>query len=289
MKLLTIDSREVTGRPGVLLDSGDILDLAAAPTTLAESQWIPHSVVSVIAAGRDGLDRIERLIATAEKADRQQLLQAGALLPYAGTALLAPVRRPGLVLIVDPDGSGFLKSPNAAVGNAATVTIPWADVDNLWGIPMLALVIGRPIFKANEAEAEEAIAGYTLLIDLCGQEPGAATERSARFSPVESRQFPGASPIGPTIVTRDELRDPVGAVASIRVNDVEVDSGSLWQEIAGDGRLLSGLSQHYGFRPGDLVALGTSADGVGKPRKLRPGDRFSVAYPGVIELDVTIG
>ena len=45
MKLLTIDSREVTGRPGVLLDSGDILDLAAAPSTLNESQWIPHSVV----------------------------------------------------------------------------------------------------------------------------------------------------------------------------------------------------------------------------------------------------
>ncbi len=92
MKLLTIDSREVTGRPGVLLDSGDILDLATAPSTLSESQWIPHSIVSVIAAGRDGLERVARLVAGAEQADRQQLLEAGTLLPYSGTALLAPVR-----------------------------------------------------------------------------------------------------------------------------------------------------------------------------------------------------
>ncbi len=289
MKLLTIDSREVTGRPGVLLDSGDILDLAAAPSTLAESQWIPHSVVSVIASGKDGLDRIARLIAAAEKADRQQLLQVGALLPYAGTALLAPVRRPGLVLIIDPDGAGFIKSPNAAVGSAATVTIPSANIDHLWGIPMLALVIGRQIFKASEAEADEAIAGYTLLIDLCGQEPGVASGETARNKHIESRQFPGASPIGPAILTRDEIRDPGDAVASIRINNVEVGSGSLWPEGNEGGRLLAGLSQRYGFRPGDLVAFGPAADDAGTPRKLRPGDRFCVACPGLIELDVTIG
>ncbi|MDP6673501.1 MAG: hypothetical protein QGH93_01440, partial [Gammaproteobacteria bacterium] len=135
MKLLTIDSREVTGRPGVLLDSGDILDLAAAPSSLSEAQWIPHSVVSVIASGRNGLERIQRLVAVAERSDRQRLLQDGALLPYSGTALLAPVRRPGLVLIVDSNESSYIKSPNAAVGPGATVTIPWPDADVLWGTP----------------------------------------------------------------------------------------------------------------------------------------------------------
>ena len=42
MKLLTIDSREVSGRPGALLTSGEVLDLAASPSTLSESQWIPY-------------------------------------------------------------------------------------------------------------------------------------------------------------------------------------------------------------------------------------------------------
>ncbi|MDH3978679.1 MAG: hypothetical protein OEU86_09195, partial [Gammaproteobacteria bacterium] len=66
MKLLTIDSREVAGRPGVLLDSGDILDLAVAPTTLSESQWIPQSVISVIAAGDSGYEGVNRLIAAVD-------------------------------------------------------------------------------------------------------------------------------------------------------------------------------------------------------------------------------
>ena len=291
MKLLTIDSREVTGRPGVLLDSGDILDLATAPTTLSQSQWIPHSVVSVIAAGRDGLERISRLVAAAELADRQLLLSNGTLLPSAGTALLAPVRRPGLVLIVDSPESGYIKSPNAAVGNGATVTIPWPNVDALWASPMLALVIGRPVFKASEKEAAAAIAGYTLLIDLCGQEPVATNDVPAWRRQIEARQFPGACPIGPTIVTRDEFGDPTSTMVSVRVNDVEISSGLLWSKEVDPCSLLQSLSQRHAFRPGDLVALAPVADDAdaGRTRKLRPQDHFSVVCPGMIELDVTIG
>jgi len=288
MKLLTIDSREVTGRPGVLLDSGDILDLAAAPSTLSESQWIPHSVVSVIAAGRDGLERVARLVAAAEMTDRQSLLQDGALLPYSGTALLAPIRRPGLVLIVKSDESSYIKSPNAAIGPGTSINIPWPDVDILWGPPMLTCVIGRSFFKATEADATEAIAGYTLLIELSGQKPDTAEDMAAWRKQIDSSQFPGACPIGPTIVTRDEFLDPAGAAASVCINDVEVGSGSLWPADCNAGQLLSGLSQRYGFRPGDLVAIEPLADSAGAARKLRPGDRFTVTYPEMIELDVTI-
>ncbi len=288
MKLLTIDSREVTGRPGVLLDSGDILDLAAAPSTLSESQWIPHSVVSVIAAGRDGLDRVARLVAAAEMGDRQRLLEDGTLLPYSGTALLAPIRRPGLVLIVNSDESSYIKSPNAAIGPGATVNIPWPNVDFLWGTPMLVCVIGRSFFQATEADATEAIAGYTLLIELSGQKSDTVEDMAAWHKQIDSSQFPGACPIGPTIVTRDEFLDPAGAVASVRINDVEVGSGILWPAGCNAGQLLSGLSQRYGFRPGDLVAIEPSADSAGAARKLRPGDRFSVTYSKMIELDVTI-
>jgi len=288
MKLLTIDSREVTGRPGVLLDSGDILDLAVAPSTLSESQWIPHSVVSVIAAGRDGLERIARLVTAAERADRQQLIAAGALLPYSGTALMAPIRRPGLVLIVDSQGVDQIKSPNAAIGNDAKVNIPWADTDTLWGIPMLAMVLGRSIFRASESEASDAIAGYTLMFDLSGREPNAADNGAERSKYFKSSQFPGACPIGPTIVTSDEFNDPSGAAASVCINDVEVGLGSLWPDAHKGGHLLAELSQSYGFRPGDLVSFEPSGDGVGAPRKLHPGDRFSVTYTSIIELAVTI-
>lgn len=288
MKLLTIDSREVTGRPGVLLDNGDILDLAVAPTTLSESQWIPHSVVSVIAAGRDGLDRIEQLVKSAEKADRQRLLEAGALIPYPGTVLMAPVRRPGLVLIVDSDGSGYIKSPNSATGPGATITIPWPDVDTLWGVPLLACVIGRAFFKTDEAEAVSAIAGYTLMMDLSGRKPGSTETLSDWRELIDNSQFPGACPIGPTIVTADEFGNPADASVSVSINDVEVGTGTIWPADRNPAQLLSQLSQKFEFRPGDLVAIVPGRESAGKARELHPGDRFHVGRTGMIELDVTI-
>jgi len=288
MKLLTIDSREVTGRPGVLLDSGEILDLATAPSSLSQSQWVPRSVVSVIAAGRDGLERVTRLVAAAQLADRQSLRRDGALLPYSGTALMAPVRRPGLLLITDASGSGYMKSPNAAIGSGATVNIPWTNTESLWATPMLALVIGRSIFKADETQAAAAIVGYTLLIDLCGHAPGVADDGVTNGQHLESRQFPGACPIGPVIVTCDEFDSVSGDAVSVQINDVEVGMGSLWPNFGNSGGLLSKLSQRYGFRPGDLVALEPATGDVGTPRKLLPGDRFSVAYHDGLELEVTI-
>ena len=124
MKLLTIDSRDNAGRPGVMLDNSYILDLGAAPDTLAESHWVPHSVVSVLAAGGDGVDRLRELVlkvAAQPAAERARLIEDGVILPFATTKLLAPVRRPGLILIADPDDSTeFIKSPNTAVGNAAS-------------------------------------------------------------------------------------------------------------------------------------------------------------------------
>ena len=287
MKLLTIDSREVTGRPGVLLDSGEILDLATAPSTLSESQWIPHSVVSVMAAGRDGIERVARLVNAAGQSDTSHLREVGALLPYRGTALLAPVRRPGLVLLVDRDGAGLIKSPNAAVGNGALVRRPSAEIDTLVGSPMLALVIGRPLFSASRAESAEAIAGYTLLMDLsCTRPDGSDAAAWRRY--VDGKQFPGACPIGPVIVTDDELEEPGRLPASVRINDVEVGAGPLWPDGHDPAGRLATLSRRHAFRPGDLIAWTPSPDCAGDGRTLHPGDRFSVACPDLPELEVTI-
>jgi len=191
-------------------------------------------------------------------------------------------------LVTDSSGRSYIKSPNAAIGNNVTVTIPRADTESLWATPMVAVVVGRSFFNANETQAADAIAGYTLLIDLCACEPDSGDDGVTGHKNIEARQFPGACPIGPMIVTRDEFDTAPGDAISVRINAVEVGSGSLWPARVDIGRLLAGLSQHYGFRPGDLVALEATGDGVGKPRKLLPGDRFSVACDGLMELDVTI-
>jgi 2-keto-4-pentenoate hydratase/2-oxohepta-3-ene-1,7-dioic acid hydratase in catechol pathway len=245
-----------------------------------------------LAAGDNGRERVGRLIDAAEDAtgpDRDLLRSTGVVLPFSGTALMPPVRRPGLVLVVNPTTDGYIKNPNAAVANGASVQVPWAGRDGVMATGMLCVVIGRPLFRADRDEAEEAIAGYTLLIDLSANAP--ASDASARDwrQYLESKQFPGACPMGPVIVTRDEIRDPISLGATVRLNGVEVAAGKFYSGNPAIGDLLADLSGRYGFRPGDLVALEPSLDdGPGKSRSLAPGDRFSIAFDGLSELDVTV-
>lgn len=291
MKLLTIDCREVSGRPGVLLDSGEILDLAAAPSTMSESQWIPHSVVSVLAAGEGGLERIGRLIASARLStgvDREQLKTDGVLLPYGATVLMAPVRRPGLILVIASDSSSYIKSPNTAVGSDAAVAVPSSLEDNLTCSGMLAAVIGRPFYQAGPDEAAASIAGYTLLIDLSLPEPAADASLSEWRHYWRSKQFPGSCPIGPAIVTKDELPDPGQLSATVRINDVEVGSGCLFDSSLAMAERLADLSTHYSFRPGDLIAIECSAEDAGRPRTVGVGDEYTLALPDIMELAVTL-
>lgn len=292
MKLLTIDSREVTGRPGVLLSSGEILDLTASPSTLSESQWIPYSIVSILAAGRGGLEHVSRLVRAAEEAvgpQREKLNSKGVLLPFSGTELMAPIRRPGLVLVVDRESNGYIKSPNTVVGNGTSVNVPWAGGAGVVGSGMLAVVIGGSIFQSSPNVAEQAIAGYTLMLDLSIKHPGDAATLSAWRQYIDSKQFPGSGPIGPVIITKDEIPDPVTLSATALINGVEVAAGRLYAEGLNIPSLLADLSQRYAFRPGDLIAIEPSGpQGPGCPRALKSGDKFGLRLADLTELEVGI-
>jgi 2-keto-4-pentenoate hydratase/2-oxohepta-3-ene-1,7-dioic acid hydratase in catechol pathway len=292
MKLLTIDSREVTGRPGVLLSSGEILDLAASPSSLSESQWIPYSIVSILAAGTGGLEHVDRLVRAAEDAvgpQRERLNSRGVLLPFPGTELMAPIRRPGLVLVVDSELNGYIKSPNTAVGHGASVAVPWAGHSAVLASGMLAVVIGRSIFQANADEAEQAISGYTLMLDLSIRHPGNTATLPDWQQYIESKQFPGSAPIGPVIITKDEIQDPGTLEATALINGVDVATGRLYAAALDIPSLLAELSQRYAFRPGDLIALEPPDEpGPGGPRVLQPGDKYSLRLVDMTELEVRI-
>lgn len=291
MKLLTIDSREVGGRPGVILNTGEILDLAAAPNTLSESQWIPYSVVSVLAAGADGLARIERWVTSAQRSmgeARDRLLADGVLLPFASTKLMAPVRRPGLILVVGSDSSAHLKSPNTAVGNDSTVIIPSTLEESVTVSGMLAAVIGREVYQVGLKEAETAIAGYTLLIDLSSPEPARDAPLTEWQRYWDSKQFPGACPIGPAIITRDELPNPGDVDATVRINDVEVGRGRICGGQSSIAEKLARASRRFSFRPGDLVAIECESDDVGRPRSVSVGDEYTLELPQLMELTVKL-
>jgi 2-keto-4-pentenoate hydratase/2-oxohepta-3-ene-1,7-dioic acid hydratase in catechol pathway len=295
MKLVTIDAREVAGRPGVLLDDGNILDLTAAPSTLSQSQWIPQSVVSILAAGDAGLEHAQRLVAAIEQLSPQQqkeLQAAGTLLPLKSTALMAPVRRPGAILVSLPDsGSGYLKSPGTATGDAATLSVVPTANQVLTAHGMLAVVLGKPFYRGTEEQAQAAMSAYTLMIDLAlaaSQSSDNHADAGVWRDYVDARQFAGACPMGPAMITVDESGDPAAIDATIRINGVVKKQGSLWYGDDTPAQRLAKLSQRYAFLPGDIIGFSSRPGDTAGLTRLESGDQFSARLDGIMELSVSI-
>lgn len=288
MRLVTIDSREVGGRPGAWLPTGEILDLVAVPGTLANTQWLPQSVVSVLAQGEGGQDWIARLTAEVEEAspeDRRRLRDQGKLLAYSGTALLAPVRRPGLLLVTRLGGglarprieSGFIKNPHSAVGPDAQVAVPGEDGTRLDLSVCLGLVLGRSLFRASPEAAGRAIAAYTLLVDLGLKE---ATDGAAGGG----RQFPGACPIGPAVISPDEFDAGQPLVTSLRINGHPVAQTAWEADPLAYGKAVSLVSAGYALRAGDIVALAPPEP----PAGLGAGDRVAASLGSAMTLNFSL-
>lgn len=258
MRLVTIDSREVGGRPGIGLPSGEILDLAASPAGLTASQWRPQSVVSVLAEGAEGAARVALLVAeldAASDAQRQQWRSTGRLLPAAGTRLMTPIRRPGLLLMVT-DGAGsrsacYVKNPNSATGPGATLAMPEGQHPHLYLLGMVGVVIGRPLFRVTAGQALLGIAALTLVADL-GTE---RVDRGPAGVPADARQFPGACVVGPALVTANEFSPSEMWTLAVRVNGRAVGAGASALNLEQAATIIAGLASRYAFRPGDVVGL----------------------------------
>lgn len=288
MRLVTLDCREVGGRPGISLRSGEILDLAASPSGLTASQWRPQSVVSVLAEGEEGAARVARLVAefeAASESQRQQWRSSGRLLPTSGTRLMPPIRRPGLLLMVS-DGLGsrtacYVKNPNSATGPDATVSMPEGEDPHLYLLGMVGLVIGRPLFRGTQAQAARAIAALTLVADLGTRR----IDRGPDEGRADARQFPGACVVGPALVTMDEFPAAAMWELTIRVNGRAVGAGPSELHAERAAVLLAELSSRYAFRPGDVVGLpcGTAEF------ELPGGSRVTLALGAMLELGFAAG
>lgn len=283
MRLVTLDSREVGGRPAVSLPAGEILDLTVASATLGASQWRPQSVVSVLAQGEEGAAHVARQIAEIDAAtapERQAWRATGRLLPAAGTQLMAPIRRPGLLLMVQTTGGSapdaYIKNPNAAVGPDARITIPATRDEALSCRAMPGLVLGRALYAATPEQAARAIAAVTLLADL-------GFSGSSHADP-GGRQFPGACVIGPCIVTLDEWPDRVLPGTVVTINSHPVCSRTPDLPVQDAARVLAQLSASYAFRPGDIVALSSG----GGDFRMGRGERASITMDSKLELRFTI-
>ena len=273
-----------------------------------------HLVVHAPAAtdaDRPGLTRLgildgERIHELAEGTFRDlgQLLDAGAdpapassSVPLGSTSLRAPIARPRKVVCVGLNYHDhcreqgieppvypmlFAKFGNAINDPGAEVVRP-AATEQLDLECELAVVIGRPASHVSVREALDHVFGYTILNDVTMRD----LQREDRQW-LRAKGTDGFAPIGPAVVTRDELGDGSGLRMRSSVNGEAWQDSTTHEMVFGVPTLVSFVSRFVRLEPGDLIATGTPA-GVGHyqrpPRYLQDGDllRCEIEGIGVLE------
>ena len=170
----------------------------------------------------------------------------------------------------------FMKATSAICGPNDDVLIPRGSEKTDWEVE-LGVVIGARAKYVSEADAMAHVAGYCVVNDV--SERAFQTERGGQWTKGKSCDTFG--PIGPWLVTRDEVADPQDLKLKLSVNGVVRQNGSTQTMIFGVAHLVSYLSQFMTLEPGDVITTGTPP-GVGMGMKpqvyLRAGD--------VVELEV---
>ena len=181
---------------------------------------------------------------------------------------------------VPPEPVIFMKATSAMCGPNDPVIIPRGSVKTDWEVE-LAVIIGRHAKYVSEAEAMDHVAGYAVAHDV--SERAFQKERSGQWT--KGKSCDNFGPLGPWLVTRDEVADPQALAMWLTVNGVKRQNGSTRTMVYGVRFLVSYLSQFMSLEPGDVISTGTPP-GVGmgikpQPVYLKAGDVVELAVEGL--------
>lgn len=181
-----------------------------------------------------------------------------------------------------PEPIIFMKANSAVVGPNDDIVIPKGAKKCDWEVE-LAVVIGRKASYIGKREALDHVAGYCVANDVSERE--FQTERAGQWTKGKSCDTFG--PIGPWLVTRDEVRDPQNLDMFLDVNGKRRQTGNTKTMIFNVAHIVSYLSQFMTLWPGDVISTGTPP-GVAlgmkpKPKYLKPGDVVRLGIAGLGE------
>ncbi len=173
----------------------------------------------------------------------------------------------------------FFKATSAIVGPNDTVEIPRGSLKTDWEVE-LGVVIGTEAKYVSEAEAMNHVAGYCVVNDL--SERDFQLHRSGQW--VKGKSADTFGPIGPWLVTRDEVSDPQKLPMYLEVNGHRYQDGSTETMHFGVATVVSHLSQFMSLQPGDVISTGTPPGvGMGQTPQtyLKPGDTMELGIEGL--------
>jgi 2-keto-4-pentenoate hydratase/2-oxohepta-3-ene-1,7-dioic acid hydratase in catechol pathway len=271
---------------GILQPDDLILDVPLAVESTSEP--LPSDLDDFIAEWETNLPVARRL--ASEIPERAMLLAST-------VTLLAPVRRPSKIIAVGLNYRDhveeqkakipsspvlFAKFPSAIIGPGDPIRWDPALTSRVDFEAELAVVIGRRASRIAEGEALDVVAGYTILNDVSARDLQFADRQWVR-----SKSLDSFCPLGPVLVTVDDVPDPNALRIGCTVNDVVMQESNTSQMIFGVRRLIAFITRGITLEPGDIIATGTPA-GVGAfrtpPSYLRDGDEVVVSIEGIGDL-----
>lgn len=180
----------------------------------------------------------------------------------------------------------FMKATSAICGPNDGILTPRKSEKLDWEVE-LGVVIGREARYVSEDEAESCIAGYCVVHDVSERE--FQLERGGQWD--KGKGCDTFGPIGPWLVTRDEVEDPLDLGIWLEVNDHRYQQSSTRNMVFNPRQLVAYLSQFMSLQPGDIISTGTPP-GVGLGQKppvyLKPGDRVRLGVDGLGEQSQTV-
>ena len=258
-------------KPGVLDSEGRIRDLSAhvsdingetiSPKSLAKLRKIKIDSLPIVR----GKPRIGACVTGSQK-----FVAIG--LNYSDHAAESGMKVP-------PEPIIFTKHMNCISGPNDDVTLPPKSKKGDWEVE-LGVIIGTRAKNIKRADAMKHVAGYCTINDVSERE--FQTERSGQWT--KGKSYDTFGPIGPWLVTTDEIKDPQKLHLWLELNGKRVQDGNTSTMVYGVEYLVAYLSEFFTLMPGDIITTGTPP-GVGmgmKPQRfLKPGDKMRIGIDGL--------
>lgn len=289
MRLLTFRSDTGESHVGLLRDN-QIIDLSIWLSQGAGHSGSALDMLRLIALGEAGIGMCHEALTESDAA----LNAAGALLPFSTSLLLAPIPRPTKNVVclgrnylehmkesIRAFGEApqpppehpvfFTKAPTSVAGPYDDLHFDFSISDKLDWEAELGFVLGTGGKNIKREEALDYVFGYLVVNDISARD----IQKRHGNQYFKGKSLDNSCPIGPWIVTSDEVPDPADLRVYTRVNGEEKQNGYTGDMFAGVPEIVEALSEGMTLEPGDIVATGTPT-GVGHARNppefLKHGD-----------------
>jgi 2-keto-4-pentenoate hydratase/2-oxohepta-3-ene-1,7-dioic acid hydratase in catechol pathway len=271
------------------LCSGRMLDLATLPGSTGAAPW---SMKDLLAKGPSFLGSLADQVASADSRPGYDLEDIRFLppIPDANKFLcvgknyrthLEELKRTDLIKELPNEPTGFIKLNDCLTGHNTDVERP-PSVTHLDYEPELVFVIGKPAYQVKADDAFSHLAGITILNDLtCRDTQKREVASGSRFW--TAKNAPGFGPLGPFIITMDEVPDPYDIWVTCSVNGQQRMRVNTRDQIWKLPRIIEHFSRLVPLMPGDMFSTGAPGGvAVGKPNAeelfLKPGDVVECAF-----------